>query len=226
MNFDYTYIIFCGAIIFEPVTILTNFFIAAFSIFAFYKIQQYNVPLAKHWAFFFLMIGLSSAVGSLAHGAHYQLGVGFLKTTVFLMHSISLIAIYFCFKAASLYHSIIHKKTNNKFVTLFVVIWIIVLLILTFIQNNFLLIKIHAGIVLTYSLIIHIINYKKPGSANIAWGIVISFLSIVVHSLKLSLSEWFNYKDISHVFMLICLICMLQGVTKILKVNYPLPSSQ
>ncbi|MGZ4044206.1 MAG: DUF6962 family protein [Bacteroidia bacterium] len=210
MNFDYTYIIFAGAIIFEPMTILTNLFITFFCCFAFYRVNKIKTNLANKWAWFFFLIGISSFIGSVAHGAHFQLGETFLKTTVFLMNAVSLVAIYFCFKAANTYISL--GKQSGKYATWAVLLWILILLVVTFIQNNFLLIKIHAGIVLTYSLIIHLITYKKAGSPLIAWGIIVSFFSIVVHSLYLSFSEWFNYKDIAHIIMLVSLLMMYRGV--------------
>lgn len=217
MNFDYTYIILCGVIIFEPVTILTNLFITVFCLFAFFKLRRNKTPLAIQWSMFFLLIGLSSSTGSLAHGTHFQLGELFLKSTVFMMNAISLIAIYFCFKSANTYFSQ-NKPSQKKYINYLVITWIVILLIVTLLQNNFLLIKIHAGIVLTYSLVIHLIFYKKggKGSGYVAGGIIVSFLSIVTHSLKLSVSDWFNYKDISHVIMLISLMLMYKGARTIL----------
>lgn len=217
MNFDYTYIILGNAIIFEPMTILTNFFITLFCIFAFFKIKKFRNSLAIQWSSFFLMIGLSSTVGSVAHGAHFQLGETFLRTTVFMMNSISLIAIFFCFKSARTF-SAKGKAQQKKYADYIVILWICVLLIITFIQNKFLLIKIHAGIVLTYSMIVHFIQNKKgyKGGSLVAYGIIVSFLSIVVHSLKFSFGPNFNYKDISHVIMLISLIIMHKGVKTIL----------
>ncbi|MCE3227185.1 MAG: hypothetical protein K0S32_1736 [Bacteroidetes bacterium] len=193
-------------------------FIGTFCAWAFLKILRQKTPLATQWSFFFLMIGLSSLIGSMAHGAHFQLGETFFRTTVFVMNAVSLIAIYFCFKAANTYFSL-GRKEPNKMVSYGVIAWIAILLVLTFIQGNFLLIKIHAGIVLTYSLIVHIITHRKgrAGSGYIAGGILISFLSIVVHSIKLSAHEYFNYKDISHIIMLISLMFIYKGAMIILK---------
>lgn len=210
MNFDYTYIIVNGKVLFEPVTILTNLFVTIFCIYAFKACAAFKNQLASCWAWFFMLIGVSSLIGSAGHGIHFQMGNNFLTTIIFLMNAVSLVAIYFCFKGANL--SLINDKGKSKLIDLFVIAWIIVLLVITFIQNNFLLIKIHAGIVLTYSLVVHFMAYKRPGNSQIGWGIIISFLSIVVHSLHLSISEWFNYKDIAHVFMLISLIVIYRGV--------------
>jgi len=213
LNFDYTYIILFGAKIFEPVTILTNGFIGAYCIYSFLKINKYKNKLATEWAYFFLLIGVSSTVGSVAHGTHHQLGNLFLNTAVFLMNATSLLSIYFCFKAANT-TLFLNKKQPNKYITYFVMLWVATLLVITFINNNFLLIKIHAGIVLTYSLIIHLLTHakKQQGSVWIAFGILVSFISIVIHSLKLSISDWFNHKDISHVIVLVSIVFMVKGV--------------
>lgn len=218
MNFDHTYITVFGKIMFEPVTFFLNNGIALFCIFAFFSIGKHRSILSKNWAWFFLLIGLSASMGSIAHSVQYQLGDIFIRWVIFLVNGLSLLAIYFCFNAAQLQSSPL-KQGRAKFVKLAVIFWILILLSITFIQNNFLLIKIHAGIVLTYSLLVHLITKasKEQGSSLIASGIFISFLSIAVHSVKYSFSEWFNYKDISHTIMIFSLIIIYSGVILKLK---------
>jgi hypothetical protein len=220
LNFDQTYITIFGRILFEPVTFATNTVMMLFCVLVFVNLSKYKLALARQWAWFFLLIGISSQCGAVAHGVQYQLGDAFIRTVVFLVNALSLIAIYFCFKAANTYY-FMAKPNSGKLVTYLVIFYIAVLLAVTFIQNNFLLIKIHAGVVLLYSFIIHLIamSRKQAGSANIAAGIFISFLSILVHSIKLSFHEWFNYKDISHVIMIISLAVIYSGVTLIAKGN-------
>lgn len=213
LNFDYTYLPLLGFNIFEPTTILTNAFITVFCIYSFFKIKKFKHKLAKEWSTFFLLIGLSSSVGSIAHGVHYQLGELFVNSIMFLMNAISLIAIYYCFKATYTY-LLLNKTQPKKYVNYLVIVWVVTLLIITLINNNFLFIKIHAGIVLTFSIIVHFIGYLKKhiGSGWVAFGILISFASIAVHSLKLSVNDWFNYKDISHLIMLTATMFMVKGV--------------
>jgi hypothetical protein len=77
------------------------------------------------------------------------------------------------------------------------------------------MIKINAGIVLIYSFIIHFIKYNKlneRGSGFVVFGIGVSFISIITHTLKISINEWFNYKDISHVIISISLLIIYKGV--------------
>ena len=95
-------------------------------------------------------------------------------------------------------------------------------LVFTLVLTNFVLIKIHAGIVLSYSLIVHAISLKnkQEGSGYIVAGILISFFSIVIHILKISLSDWFNYKDIAHVIMLCSLYYIFKGASLKLSNNH------
>jgi hypothetical protein len=213
LNFDQTYITLFGATVFEPVTILTNTITTIFCLYSFAQLLRLRTTVSRLWAWFFLMIGVGASCGSTAHGVQYQLGDFFLRTFVFIVNALSLIAIYFCYKATSTYFAS-GRTSGNKYINYLVLAWIAILLIITFIWNSFLLIKIHAGIVLFYSFIVHSVTWyrKFKGSGYIAVGIFISFLSILVHSLRFSISEWFNYKDISHVIMLTSLILMYTGV--------------
>lgn len=222
MNLDYTFINLLGFTIYEPVTIITNMFLTLYCTYCFLKMRTKRYNLAMFWAWFFLLIGLSSLIGSVAHGAHFQLGNGFFQTVLFLMNAVSLIAIFFCFKATNTYASL-HKSPPKKRYTYFVLVWIGVLLVLTIIYNNFVLIKIHAGIALIYSLAVHYLTYRRQqsGSGWIVAGILIAFLSIVVHSLRLSVSDWFNYKDIAHCIMLLSLIAMFKGIFHKVEINTP-----
>ncbi len=202
-----------GLQVFEPVTIFTNFLIGAFCAYAFLSLSKNKEPVFRHWRSFFFMIGLSSTLGSVAHGAHDQFGEAFLNFFIFSMNAVSLIAAYYFFRSAFSFIHFNKENINNTYQYL-VVLWVIVLLIITWFQNKFILIKIHAGIVLFYSLFIHFITARKglAGSQWVVTGILVSFSSIVVHSLKLSVSDWFNYKDISHLIMLSSCVLMHRGV--------------
>ena len=55
---------------------------------------------------FFLMMATSCASGTLSHSIHEQLGPLFLQITWFLMNGLSLISIYYFYKAAFAYYNI------------------------------------------------------------------------------------------------------------------------
>ena len=215
LNFDYTYQTLFGHLIFEPMTIVTNLLIFIFSIFSFIKLTKYSHVYPRSWGWFVLLVGISSCFGSTAHAVHYQLGATFFDIIFYIMNALSLISIYFCFKSPYVYYSQFKKGPNNK-IFYFIMLWITTLLIYTLFRNNFLIVKVHAGIVLMYAFIVHIIMYnktKEKGSGLVVLGIGISFLSIVVHSLKFSIHEWFNYKDLAHVIIFCSLWVIYKGIT-------------
>ena len=213
MNFDYTYFSFFGTIIFEPVTILINFLIFIYAGGCFLKLRRTEHFYTKQWALFMLYAGFSNLFGAIAHGVHLQLGDAFFKVVFYMMNALSLFSIYYCFRAA-FQLSNTDNRTPNKFIIYIVISWIIVLLFYTLFHNHFLIIKIHGGIVMLYSLVIHFLFYRKgeKGSGLIVLGIIFTSLTIIIHSLKFSLSEFFNYKDISHVIILISLFITYKGI--------------
>lgn len=191
--------------------ILTNITLFILSAYFFVKLKNSEHLYSRQMAWFMFTLGISSCFGAVAHAVHYQLGEPFFKTAFFLTNAFSLISIYYCFRAAYTYYT----DSQNKYVISFVLIWIAALMVLSLMKGEFLLIKIHAGIVLIYSLSVHYLVYRKTrerGSRIIVTGILISFLSILVHSVKFSFGEHFNYKDIAHVIMIITLILIYRGV--------------
>ncbi len=212
MNFDYTFITIKGFILFEPMVILTNLILFACALYYFRQLWSYNHRYSRQKALFILMIGISGLFGSVAHAVHFQLGDAFFNTMLFLMNSISLLSILFCFSGA--YYYLSKEKGTKKWVNTFVWLWVIVLLIVTYLKNEFVLVKIHAGIVLLFSLIVYSLydTRKDPGSKYIVSGILVAFLSIITHTLRINLHAWFNYKDISHVIMIASLYLIYKGV--------------
>ena len=165
-------------------------------------------------AWFMLFLGTSSLFGAAGHSMQMQLGDVFFKTVLFMMNALSLFSIYFCFLSAYTFLNR-DKELDRKYIYA-VRIWVLVLLVASALQGNFTIIKIHAGIVLLFSMIAHYIVYRRSddkGSSLVVTGILISFLPIIIHTLKISIDEWFNYKDISHVIMIISLIVIYKGAS-------------
>jgi hypothetical protein len=212
LNFDYTHILLFGFLVFEPMVLLTNIVFFIFCWIYFKRLNKFTHPYARQMARFMIFLGTSSFFGAIDHAVHYQLGIFFFKGILFLMNTFSLLSIYFCFRAAYTYIRL-DKEPSKKYIY-FVMAWISILLIVCILVDNFEVIKIHAAIVLLYSLFVHYRVYRQTredGTRLVVIGILISFLPIIVHSLRFSLSEWFNYKDIAHVIMIISLIVIYRG---------------
>jgi hypothetical protein len=194
--------------------IVTNLALFLVSLYCFRQLKSYGQAYSHQMGWFLFMIGIGGVFGAVAHATHYQLGHGFFNAVVFTSNLLSLISVYFCFKGSYTYYNLQRGTAPNKMVIGFVTAWISILVIITLINSTFLLIKIHAGLVLIYALAVHYMAYRKKdrGSGMIVLGILVSFLSIIVHSLKISLHEWFNHKDIAHVIMIVSMIIIYRGI--------------
>lgn len=213
MVFDYTYISAFGFLFFEPMIALINALFIIFSIIFFRDIIRFKHSYAKHMAWFILSLGISSFFGAIGHTVHYQLGKNFFDFILFLMNAFSLLGVYFLFRASYTFYE--PEKGESPLFLKAVLIWITVVLFYSWIKSDFTLIKIHAGVVLLYTLIVHFLDYKESkerGNELLILGLLISFVPIIIHSLHVSIHEWFNHKDLAHVFMILSLIVIYRGL--------------
>ncbi len=63
--------------------------------------------------------------------------------------------------------------------------------------------------------IIQFIKTKSKGSKLILFAIIFALFPALVFNNQLSISNWFNYHDISHVLMSIYMILMYNGIRKL-----------
>ncbi len=195
--------------------ILTNSIFFILCLLYYRRLSLYESEYARQVAIFMLTLGISSIFGAMGHSVHLQLGDLFFNSVLFMMNAFSLFAIYFNFKFSYTYD--LGSRPPKRWLNTLVMVWVCLLLVLSLIISDFTIIKVHAGIALLYCLFVFIkamIRRKEKGSALIVYGILVSFLSILVHSLHLSFSIWFNHKDIAHVFMIITLVMMYKGTVK------------
>lgn len=193
-----------GITILEPVTVLTNLLITAVCLFAFFKLGKFEKKnsVTNLFRYFFLFMGLATATGGiLGHGLLYLTGqVGKLPGWYISMLSIAFI------ERAAIQHSkpLMHNYWGNFF-SILNYVEVAVFLILAFITLNFRFVEAHA----TYGLFVIVFcfelytYYKKKdnGSKYMFVGTVLAAAAALTHTFKLSLHEWFNYNDVSHVIM-------------------------
>ncbi len=198
----------------EPVTVLTDVLL---SIFCMYFYNKLNFPchakkLGLYWRLFFLFMGISTFIGAIAHGCKLYFSNEVFYFVWMTMNVCSIPSAYYLLKATIELSEF--KPELKKRLTLLAATAMTLLMLLTMWMNNFVLIKVNAGIVITLTLIRHYHTYKKgySGSGYIVFGFAFSLLSIIVHTAQLSISNWFNFKDISHVIMNISLYIIFTGV--------------
>jgi hypothetical protein len=203
-----------GHALYEPVTVLTNLFIVLSCAWFFLNLSRSanQTALLNYWKWFFFFIGLSAFIGAIAHGFKPYFSLTLFSMIWLCMNLSNLPASYYLLKAGieiSGFSDSLQKRLNQA-----ALIYIVIAVILTIIFNHFLLIKINALIVIVFTIIQHFRAWRKgfPGNGQIWGAYVFSLVALVVHTAQLSVSEWFNFKDISHVIMNVTLIILFIGV--------------
>jgi len=209
-----TQLVIQNIIFLEPVTALTDFIIVALCLLFTVKLKQseennrYNIL----WIRFFSFVALSSFLGGLAHLFFFYLEGSLHKTLWLLMNIASAVSVYFAELSAIEILINQNKKRYNILAACLLIIFTVAGLIL----QNFNIAKINMGIGLLFILIAHIITFQRgiKGGLFIIAGMFLSFIPVAIHSLKWSLHAWFNFNDISHIFMMLCLYFIFKGVSK------------
>lgn len=185
----------------------------------FYKLNigSKESNLKKYWRMFFLFFGFNAAVGIVAHGFKSYFSEEVFKYVWLSMNLASVPITFYLFKA-NVENSKFEGKTKNAF-NLIILFTSFVFVALTILLNNFVVVKVSALLAILVTIVAHYRTYRNgiAGSGYITFGFAFSVSALIVHGAKWSISEWFNYKDISHVIMNISLIIIFVGVQQKLR---------
>jgi hypothetical protein len=197
----------------EPITTGTDIIFALVGIIGFFRLA--NKQNQKHisvYNYFFLGTGVSAMVaGILGHAFLYKFGyeIKIVGWTAAILGT--------CFAQ---FGALFHVKENlkpNTFKLLLILCYaeVIIALMFLILSPSFLIVIFHNifGLLLMVT-ILEWRNYIKTHSElskMMVLGVGIAVIAIIFHTVKISISNWFNYMDISHVFMAISLYVMVKG---------------
>lgn len=193
----------------EPVTVLTDYIITILGFFFYYQLSKEGKnTVIRNWSLFFGSMGLSTLLGGCSH-AFFTVHEGISYKTVWLsMQIVNGLAIYFAQQATlssllanSKYAHIWKLSYTIQFIIFIITLLIFQKYVVTVIENIIGFIPI---------MIIHL-KQKETYYKKIGYGILISFITAIVHSTKISLHDYFNYNDIAHVFIMISIYVMYLG---------------
>lgn len=194
----------------EPMTWITNWMVAfACFIFGHKLFYDDEADLSqKFWALFFLFIGLASVTGGTAHGFINYVGPKF-HYAAWLLSGLSI----FCAQLAVL--PMIEHKLLRQAVRIFCYAQLIVMSMSVIIFQHFSSVLWDSiigliGVVIPVSLV-HYSKHKDRRSALIVVGVLSNLIPGLIHLLKISFNQWFNFNDISHVVMIGCLYIMYKA---------------
>ena len=208
--------IFIGDIeIREPITTLTDFLTAlvsgvCFFMFLFYKNNSKNKSFV-FFKYYFLcyFIGMTSAA-FLGHAFQAYLPKE-VKIIGWLFSAFGLF--FLAMGSLKLMVEIIHKKWINIFnVILVFQLFIFIFLMVHPNYSDFKIAQFAASsILIGFIFPLHIYNFlktKSNGSKLIIITIIYALIPALVYNNQFSLSNWFNYHDISHVLMSVFILLM------------------
>lgn len=204
-----TTITIAGISVHEPMTVFTDFIIAALAFMFHTKLKKTTSPVINYWGYFFLFFGLSTFVGAFSH-AFFLIHDGWMYKSFWLpMQIINGIAVYFAQQATLV--SVLQTHPSRRTWEIIYKFQLIAFMIAVPLFQNFLVTVIENALGLIPIMILHY-KYKEHYTKIIANGIAISFLTAIIHISKFSLHAYFNYNDIAHVFIMISLAVMFRGV--------------
>ena len=194
----------------EPMTWITNWILAT-SCFVFghrlFHDEQADVS-QKFWALFFLFLGFASLMGGTAHGFILYVGPKFHQGA-WLLSGIAV----FCAQLAIL--PLIEKPKIRSAVRIFCYAQLMAMSASVLIFQHFSTVLVDSivgliGVVVPVSMA-HYSRYKDKRSALVIIGVLTNLIPAAIHILKISINEWFNFNDISHVVMIGCFYVMYKA---------------
>lgn len=203
-----------GVTILEPFTVLTNLLIALACFYAYYglkKKQLFQFFTHSYIGYFFILIGWATIVGGVVgHAFLYATGLyGKIPGWYLSMAGVA------AFERAAIEHSrpLMHKQVG-RFFSVLNIIEILCFMFLSLFKLSFLFVELHA----TYGLFVvvfcfELYVYFKTKATSFKYllaATLLGFAAILCHALKLSVNEWFNYNDVSHLFMAVSILCYYQ----------------
>ena len=194
-------------IVYEPVTLLTDFLLTFFCVLFFNKVRKFD---AMVWSLFFIFMAVSTFFGGIGHGFFSD------KNNQWMLASriSGIITIYLISMTT------ISKLTHEglrKFLNIIILIQGIIAIALLWISNDFFIVRINGTIgigLLVTALQIYFYRRGERGAGFILAGILVNSLTWLVYSYDLSYGKWITQNDISHLIMVVGLYFFALGAIR------------
>ena len=206
-----------GLHLLEPMALITNWMMSAFSLFAYLKLKN---AAATHdvvyWKKFFFWFAISTFFGGIGHlFFNYFDILGKFPNWI-----TGVLSGYFAGKAI-----IVNLKNNalEKKCELFLIIKGAILLLASIATLNFVFVAVDA--IITYVIFCGFManSLYKKGIVELkymTYGVLVCLPSIFIFFFKINPHRWLNKDDLSHLLMLACIIFFYIGAKKrITKIN-------
>lgn len=203
MDFSQPSVHLWGIRIDEPVTSLTALLIAAICLYAFIRLGKLNKSTSViYLRYYFLVMAIATANGGL-------IGHAFLSHLSFAWKLIgwilSMVSVMLIERASIEYASkLLHPRLSYwlKWINL---IELAIFVTITIVSLNFFFVEVHTfyGLLIVVASLHYYVyrNTRSRGSRLFLTAVGFAAISALIYMNEISLSKWFNYNDISHVFL-------------------------
>ncbi len=198
----------------EPITAGTDVIVALIGILGYFKIaRSKNLRHVSVYSYFFLGTGISTMVaGILGHAFLYRFGYE-IKMVGWVLGIMGT-----CFAQFGAVYHLKNSLIPNTFKTLLWICYaeVVISMSILVLRPSFMVVICHTafGLILMVT-ILEAVNYSKTKSKlsiMMIYGVGLAIVAIIAHTTRISISKWFNYLDISHVFLGLSLYVMISGV--------------
>ena len=205
-----------GLHLLEPMALITNWIMSAFSLFAYLKLKNTAIHDVVYWKKFFFLFAISTFFGGIGHlFFNYFDILGKFPNWI-----TGVLSGYFAGKAI-----IVNLKNNalEKKCELFLIIKGAILLLASIATLNFVFVAVDA--IITYVIFCGFManSLYKKGIVELkymTYGVLVCLPSIFIFFFKINPHRWLNKDDLSHLLMLACIIFFYIGAKKRLtKIN-------
>lgn len=202
----------------EPITTLTDLLVSAVCLYAFVKLSKHSVrtKTLTYLRYYFLLMCLATLFGGLiGHAFLYALSFSW-KLPGWI---ISMFSVAFIERSAIEYARPHTKKQVGNFLSILNILELITIMTITLSTLNFKWVEFHSGYgLLGVVLPLHLYVYYKTkdrGSLYMILAVAIASVAALLFMNKISLHQWFNYLDISHVVMAIAAYVFYKGALRL-----------
>lgn len=202
----------------EPMTTLTDLFIAAISIFAWFRIgrmsRQHEGETApwlkealRYFRYYFLLMALATTYGGvIGHAFIYAFGFAWKLPGWFL----SMLSINLLERAMIAYSKPYMSTRWHRWFSWFNLLELVAFAFLAYYFLNFKFVEIHTAYgLVVFVLAFSVFNYRKRMGSDrmpalhLIIGVGNAVIAGLVYIYRLGVHEWFNHVDISHLFLCI-----------------------
>lgn len=209
---------FLGITISEPVTMLTDFVLAGFCLYYYFRLKNIAVsdPAKKYFSYYFLIMAIGTFLGGLlGHGLQPYLGMpGKYPSWIATILTMS----YLLLASVELLPNG-NKNQKSKFLWLTIILAVLFLSLALY-NKHFSYVIYHniaAAVVMIPIFIYLYIKFKMKGTDWILFSFIISTSIPYFQINRIGFNKWFTYHDVCHTIMLVGLSLLFYGAYIILK---------